>query len=78
MLILFLYILYGNVSRYGTNNRGNFVTKKPNKLINEKSPHLLQHAYNPVDWHPCGDEAFDKAKREDKSVFLSIGDSTCH
>jgi len=54
------------------------VDKKPNKLINEKSPYLLQHAYNPVDWHPWGDEAFEKAKREDKPVFLSIGYSTCH
>lgn len=57
---------------------GDFVDKKPNRLINEKSPYLLQHAYNPVDWHPWGDEAFEKAKREDKPVFLSIGYSTCH
>lgn len=52
--------------------------KISNKLINEKSPYLLQHAYNPVDWFPWGNEAFDKAKREDKPVFLSIGYSTCH
>ena len=51
---------------------------KPNKLINEKSPYLLQHAYNPVDWYPWCDEAFEKAKQEDKPVFLSIGYSTCH
>jgi uncharacterized protein YyaL (SSP411 family) len=51
---------------------------KPNRLINEKSPYLLQHAYNPVDWYPWGDEAFEKAKREDKPVFLSSGYSTCH
>ncbi len=50
----------------------------PNHLINEKSPYLLQHAYNPVDWYPWGAEAFDKAEREDKPVFLSIGYSTCH
>lgn len=49
-----------------------------NRLINEKSPYLLQHAHNPVDWYPWGDEAFDKAKKEDKPVFLSIGYSTCH
>ena len=49
-----------------------------NKLINESSPYLLQHAYNPVDWYPWGDEAFEKAKTEDKPVFLSIGYSTCH
>jgi len=52
--------------------------KKPNRLINEKSPYLLQHAYNPVDWYPWGNEAFDKAKNENKPVFLSIGYSTCH
>ena len=38
----------------------------------------MQHAYNPVDWHPWGDETFDRARREDKPVFLSIGYSTCH
>ena len=53
-------------------------SKHPNKLINEKSPYLLQHAHNPVDWFPWGEEAFSKAKREDKPVFLSIGYSTCH
>jgi uncharacterized protein YyaL (SSP411 family) len=51
---------------------------KPNRLINERSPYLLQHAYNPVDWFPWSEEAFEKAKREDKPVFLSIGYSTCH
>lgn len=52
--------------------------KKPNRLINEKSLYLLQHAYNPVDWYPWGDEAFNKAKEEDKIIFLSIGYSSCH
>jgi hypothetical protein len=52
--------------------------KKANRLIDEKSPYLLQHAYNPVDWYPWGDEAFDKARRENKPIFLSIGYSTCH
>jgi hypothetical protein len=51
---------------------------KENRLIHEKSPYLLQHAYNPVDWYPWGDEAFEKAKRENKPVFVSIGYSTCH
>ncbi len=51
---------------------------KNNKLINEKSPYLLQHAKNPVDWYPWGEEAFQKAKSEDKPIFLSIGYSTCH
>ena len=50
----------------------------PNRLAAEKSPYLYQHAYNPVDWYPWGDEAFNKAKNEDKPIFLSIGYSTCH
>ena len=49
-----------------------------NRLKNEKSPYLLQHAANPVDWYPWGEEAFAKAKEQDKPVFLSIGYSTCH
>ena len=49
-----------------------------NRLIKEKSPYLLQHAHNPVDWYPWGEEAFQKAKTEDKPIFLSIGYSTCH
>ena len=49
-----------------------------NRLINEKSPYLQQHAHNPVDWYPWGTEAFEKAKREDKAIFLSVGYSTCH
>ncbi len=49
-----------------------------NQLIHEKSPYLLQHAHNPVDWHPWGPEAFAKAQAEDKPIFLSIGYSTCH
>ncbi|CAG0960822.1 MAG: thioredoxin domain-containing protein [Candidatus Methanoperedens sp.] len=51
---------------------------KTNRLINEKSPYLLQHAHNPVNWYPWGEEAFEKAKNENKPVFLSIGYSTCH
>jgi uncharacterized protein YyaL (SSP411 family) len=52
--------------------------KKPNRLINQKSPYLLQHAYNPVDWYPWSDEAFQKAQANDKPLFVSIGYSTCH
>lgn len=52
--------------------------RSPNRLIKEKSPYLLQHAYNPVDWYPWGPEAFEKAKMEDKPIFLSVGYSTCH
>jgi uncharacterized protein YyaL (SSP411 family) len=51
---------------------------KPNRLSSEKSPYLLQHAYNPVDWHAWGEEAFELAKKENKPIFLSIGYSTCH
>jgi uncharacterized protein len=49
-----------------------------NRLAREKSPYLLQHANNPVDWYPWGEEAFAKARRENKPIFLSVGYSTCH
>jgi uncharacterized protein YyaL (SSP411 family) len=52
--------------------------RKTNRLIKEKSPYLLQHAYNPVDWYPWSNEAFQRAKEENKPVFVSIGYSTCH
>src|SRR5947207_7235843 len=49
-----------------------------NRLAYEKSPYLLQHAHNPVDWYPWGEEAFAKARHENKPIFLSVGYSTCH
>ncbi len=52
--------------------------RKANRLINESSPYLLQHAYNPVQWYAWGDAAFEKARKENKPIFLSIGYSTCH
>jgi uncharacterized protein YyaL (SSP411 family) len=52
--------------------------RRPNRLINTTSPYLQQHAYNPVDWYPWGPEAMERARREDKPIFLSIGYSTCH
>ncbi len=52
--------------------------KQANRLINETSPYLLQHAHNPVDWYPWGDEAFEKAKTADKPLLVSIGYSACH
>jgi uncharacterized protein YyaL (SSP411 family) len=52
--------------------------RQPNRLIQEKSPYLLQHAHNPVDWYPWGQEAFQKARTENMPIFLSIGYSTCH
>jgi uncharacterized protein YyaL (SSP411 family) len=63
-----------------TSPSGDFLIEnsKPNRLIHEKSPYLLQHAYNPVDWYPWDPEAFHKAEKEGKPIFLSIGYSTCH
>lgn len=54
------------------------IVKNPNRLIHETSPYLLQHANNPVDWYPWGEEAFEKARAEDKLVLISIGYSSCH
>ena len=53
-------------------------TRPPNRLAKESSPYLRQHAHNPVDWYPWGAEAFERARREDKPLFLSIGYSACH
>ena len=69
LFILPLFLMCKNTS---TTN------EQPNRLIHEKSPYLLQHADNPVDWYPWGEEAFQKALAEDKPIFLSIGYSTCH
>ncbi|XP_054737570.1 uncharacterized protein B0495.5 [Anastrepha obliqua] len=52
--------------------------KYTNRLVHEKSPYLLQHAHNPVDWYPWGDEAIERAREENKLIFLSVGYSTCH
>ncbi len=52
--------------------------KFTNRLIAETSPYLLQHAHNPVDWYPWGPEAIERARTEDKPIFLSIGYSACH
>ncbi len=54
------------------------MNKKANRLVNETSPYLLQHAYNPVDWYPWSQEAFEEAKRRNAPVFLSVGYSACH
>jgi uncharacterized protein len=53
-------------------------TRRPNALISETSPYLLQHAHNPVDWRPWGADAFESARREDKPILLSVGYSACH
>ena len=60
------------------NSSNNYKNQRGNRLRYEKSPYLLQHANNPVDWFPWGEKAFEKAHREDKPIFLSIGYSTCH
>src|ERR1043166_4364141 len=61
-----------------TNDTSKTAARKSNRLAKEKSPYLLQHAYNPVDWYPWGKEAFDRARKENKPIFLSVGYSTCH
>lgn len=68
-LIFFIFVVELNMAH---------AKEATNRLIREKSPYLLQHAHNPVDWYPWGDEAFQKAKKDDKPIFLSIGYSTCH
>jgi uncharacterized protein YyaL (SSP411 family) len=63
----------------GTENKEKpMPTAAPNRLIHEKSPYLLQHAYNPVDWYPWGPEALERARAENKPILLSVGYSTCH
>jgi uncharacterized protein YyaL (SSP411 family) len=54
------------------------MSKKPNHLVSEKSPYLQQHAWNPVDWYPWGEEAFQEAKRRNVPISLSIVYSKCH
>ncbi|MBI3581620.1 MAG: thioredoxin domain-containing protein [Nitrospinae bacterium] len=60
------------------NSNADSPSRRTNRLIKEKSPYLLKHAHNPVDWYPWGEEAFEKAKAENKLIFLSIGYSSCH
>lgn len=76
-LILSLALLSGLISTMSA-QEAEKKHKFTNRLAKEKSPYLIQHQHNPVDWYPWGDEAFAKAKAENKPVFLSIGYSTCH
>jgi uncharacterized protein YyaL (SSP411 family) len=84
LLALVLVPACGPTSQDGPTTPGlrtevvNGVTEYTNRLISEKSPYLQLHAHNPVDWYPWGPEAFDRARRENKAIFLSIGYSTCH
>ena len=68
----------GNIMKDKQEKSAGVSKKQANHLIDEKSPYLQQHAYNPVDWYPWGEEALVKAVAEDKPIFLSIGYSTCH
>ena len=83
-LLLFCLMIYGCAEKSDSNpTKLEKVDKKQentkgNRLAREKSPYLLQHANNPVDWYPWGEEAFARAKELDRPVFLSIGYSTCH
>src|SRR6266850_84892 len=61
-----------------SSDAGAAAQRHTNRLIHESSPYLLQHAHNPVDWYPWGAEAFEKARKENKPILLSIGYSTCH
>ena len=67
----------GNKTYYDPKTKNHDISSqdsnKPNRLIHEKSPYLLQHANNPVDWYPWGAEVFQKAQRENRLVFLSVG-----
>jgi len=74
-ILIFLFLSFVSVPA-SSNKAGH--TMHSNRLSLEKSPYLLQHADNPVDWYPWGEEAFKKARDEDKPIFLSIGYSTCH
>jgi hypothetical protein len=73
-----LFVLALSVNYLQSQEIQSMAQKHRNRLINETSPYLLQHAYNPVDWYPWGDEAFAKAKAENKLVIVSIGYSACH
>ena len=76
-LTLFL-ILLGTASPIGSESGEGTSKVRSNRLIQEKSPYLLQHAYNPVDWYPWGEEAFRLAREQDRPIFLSVGYSTCY
>ncbi len=74
IFLFFMVFLSGGTMHHSEAVAG----QRVNRLAHEKSPYLLQHAENPVNWYPWGDEAFQKAKKENKPIFLSIGYATCH
>ncbi len=73
-----LLVLFGTVSPICSVAAGETSKVRSNRLIQEKSPYLLQHAYNPVDWYPWGEEAFRLAREKKRPIFLSVGYSTCY
>ena len=86
-IIILITLFTGNLRSLSSNSEtknmkhksaNSDIKKNHNRLIHEKSPYLLQHAENPVDWYAWGPEAFEKARRDNKPIFLSIGYSTCH
>lgn len=78
LCLVLLYAIVGCKSQHKENMTNNEHKGTPNHLISSTSPYLLQHAYNPVNWYPWGEEALNKAKEEDKPIILSIGYSSCH
>ncbi len=78
LFLVFLVLLFGKGWWWMDSKSGGTSFKHTNRLIHEKSPYLLQHAHNPVDWYPWGEEAFARSRKENKPIFLSIGYSTCH
>ncbi len=77
-LLAWSLAVFGPVGCAVANDAAAPLKQRPNRLIGEKSPYLLQHAYNPVDWYPWGEEAFARARKENRLVFLSVGYSTCY
>ncbi|GBE44262.1 N-acylglucosamine 2-epimerase [bacterium BMS3Bbin10] len=77
VLAAFFVLLLGLPGAFAASS-GEGEVRKANRLLNAASPYLRQHAYNPIDWYSWGDEAFEKAKKENKPVFLSVGYSTCY
>ena len=77
-VLTLLLVLFGGATRVCSAGAEETSKGRSNRLIQEKSPYLLQHAYNPVDWYPWGEEAFRLAREENRPIFLSVGYSTCY
>ena len=77
-ICLLSLITCGQTSKEKKENMSTPMHKYTNQLINETSPYLLQHAHNPVNWYPWGEEALEKAKKENKPIIISIGYAACH